>query len=98
MTTRASVVGNEVLSRPLPHASAANIHWQADEIRFPKLLFRQVGEVLMLYSPSPTTETNRPLSERSKDVANISVVPISLIERGRRQLSVNEVDGDEPWR
>ena len=52
----------------------------------------------MLYSPSPTTETNRPLSERGKDVANILWSPISLIERGRRLLSVNEVDGDEPWR
>ena len=52
----------------------------------------------MLYSPSPTTETNRPLSERGKDVANIRWSPISLIERGRRLLSVNEVDGDEPWR
>ena len=35
----------------------------------------------MLYSPSPITETNRPLSERSKDVANILVESISLIER-----------------
>ena len=49
----------------------------------------------MMYSPSPTTVTNRPLGEWSKDVANISVEPISLVERGRRLPSVNEVDGEE---
>ena len=38
----------------------------------------------MMYSPSHTTVTNlgRPLGEWSKDVANMSVKPISLIERG----------------
>ena len=49
----------------------------------------------MMYSPSPTTVTNRPLGEWSKDVANISVEPISLVERGRRLPSVNEVEGEE---
>ena len=49
----------------------------------------------MMYSPSPTTVTNRPLGEWSKDVANISVEPISLVERGRRLPSVNDVDGEE---
>ena len=49
----------------------------------------------MMYSPSPTTVTNRPLGEWSRDVANISVEPISLVERGRRDPSVNEVDGEE---
>ena len=49
----------------------------------------------MMYSPSPTTVTNRPLGEWSKDVANISVEPISLVERGRRLPSANEVDEEE---
>ena len=49
----------------------------------------------MIYSPSPTTVTNRPLGEWSKDVANISVEPISLVERGRRLPSANEVDEEE---
>ena len=49
----------------------------------------------MIYSPSPTTVMNRPLGEWSKDVANISVEPISLVERGRRLPSVKEVDGEE---
>jgi hypothetical protein len=43
----------------------------------------------MMYSPSPTTVTNRPLGEWSKDVANVSVEPIFLVERGRRLPSVN---------
>ena len=46
----------------------------------------------MMYPPSPTTVTNRPI----KDVANIS-----LLEKGRRLPSVNEVDeeGSEiAWR
>jgi hypothetical protein len=58
----------------------------------PKLLFRQAREVM--YSPSPTV-TNRPLGEWIKDVENISVEPISLVERGTQQPSVNEGDGDE---
>ena len=49
----------------------------------------------MMYSPSPTTVTNRPLGEWSKDVANISVEPVSLEERGRRLPSAKEVDGEE---
>jgi hypothetical protein len=49
----------------------------------------------MMYSPSPTTVTNRPLGEWSKNVANNSVGPISLVERGRRLPYVNEVDGKE---
>ena len=51
----------------------------------------------MMYSPSHTTVANlgRPLGEWSKDVANMSVKPISLIERGRWLPSVNEVDGEE---
>ena len=49
----------------------------------------------MMYSPSPTTVTNLPLGEWSKDVAKISVEPISLVERGRRLPSANEVDGEE---
>ena len=39
--------------------------------------------------------TNRPLGEWSKDVENISVEPISLVERGRQVPSVKEVDGKE---
>ena len=46
----------------------------------------------MMYLPSPTAVTNLPLEEWSKDVAKISVEPISLVERGRRLPSVNEVD------
>ena len=49
----------------------------------------------MMYSPSPTAVTDQPLGEWSKDVANISVEPISLVERGRRLTSVNEVDGEQ---
>jgi hypothetical protein len=48
-----------------------------------------------MYSLSPTTVTNWLLGEWSKDVANISVEPISLVERRRRLPSVNEVDGEE---
>jgi len=64
----------------------------ANEIPLPKLLFRQAREVM--YSPSPTV-TNRPLGEWIKDVENISVEPISVVERGTQQPSVNEGDGDE---
>ena len=49
----------------------------------------------MMYSPSPTTVTKRPLGESSKNVANILVEPVSLVERGRRLPSVNKVDGKE---
>ena len=49
----------------------------------------------MMYSPSPTTVMNRPLGEWSKGVANISVEPISLLERGRQLPSVNQVDWEE---
>jgi hypothetical protein len=55
---------------------------QANEIQFPKLLFRQ-GEV---YSPPTTVTTlrNRPLGEWSKDGANNSVEgeTASVCERG----------------
>jgi hypothetical protein len=37
----------------------------------------------MMYSPSPTTVTNQPLGEWIKDVENISVEPISLVEKSR---------------
>ena len=39
--------------------------------------------------------TNWLLGKWSKDVANISVELISLVERGRWLPSVNEVDGEE---
>ena len=44
-----------------------------------------------------TTTRNGSLSnvEWSNDVANISVEPISLIERRRRLPSVNKADGEE---
>jgi hypothetical protein len=35
------------------------------------------------------------LEEWIKDVENISVEPISLVERGTQEPSVNEGDGDE---
>jgi hypothetical protein len=41
----------------------------------------------MMYSPSPTTETNW------CGVRIWSVEPISLVERGNQLPSVNEVDG-----
>jgi hypothetical protein len=40
--------------------------------------------------------TNRLLEEWIKDVENISVEPISLVERGTQEPSVNEGDGDDP--
>lgn len=49
----------------------------------------------MMYSSLPITVTNRSFGEWSKDVVNISVERISLLERGRRLPSVNEVDGEE---
>jgi hypothetical protein len=45
---------------------------QANGIPLPKLLFRQA------------TVTNRPLGAWIKDVENISVEPISLVERGHK--------------
>jgi hypothetical protein len=59
-----------------------------NEIPLPKFFFRQI------YSSSPTV-TNRPLGEWIEDVENISVEPISLVERGTEEPSVNEGDGDE---
>lgn len=41
----------------------------------------------MMYSPSPTTVTNRPLGEWRRTVGNISVDPISFAEMGIRAPS-----------
>ena len=47
-----------------------------------------------MYSPLPTTVTNRPLGKWGKDVANVSMEPVSLV-RKETAAHVNEVDGEE---
>ncbi len=56
----------------------------ANEPPLPNALLRHAKAVYTMYSPSPTTVTNRPFGEWMIVEANISVVPISLMANGIR--------------